>query len=191
MTKDEIRKSFLAKRTALSETEVANFSRAICDHFFSSIDLSFLKIAHIFLPIPQKKEPDTWLIIERIRREFSNIQLSLPKVVNDQLENYRFEGMHQLEQNKWGIWEPKQGVLTPTTKIDLVLVPLLAVDSTGHRVGYGKGFYDRFLKSCRPDCKKIGLSFFDPIDKIDDLDDHDIPLTAVIAPNGFKSFQQN
>ncbi len=188
MTKVEIRKSFLAKRIALSESEVANFSRAMCDHFFSSIDLSFLKIIHVFLPIPQKKEPDTWLIIERIRREFPNIQLSVPKVVNDQLENYRFEGMHQLKQNNWGIWEPQQGVPTEVAKIDLVIVPLLALDSTGHRVGYGKGFYDRLLKTCRPDCKKIGLSFFNTIEKISDVNDHDIALDAVITPGGYQTF---
>jgi 5-formyltetrahydrofolate cyclo-ligase len=66
--------------------------------------------------------------------------------------------------------------------IDLVFIPLLACDLQGNRVGYGKGFYDRFLSKCRYDVKKIGLSFFDPVDKIEDVNVFDIPLDECITP---------
>ena len=64
----------------------------------------------------------------------------------------------------------------------MVLVPLLAFDSKGYRVGYGKGFYDRFLKQCRNDCVKIGLSYFEPIDAINDAGEFDVPLDFCITP---------
>ena len=84
--------------------------------------------------------------------------------------------------------EPKQGIPTPTDKIALVIVPLLAFDKSGARVGYGKGFYDKFLKGCRPDCKKIGLSFFEPIEQISDTNEFDINLTHCITPNKLYQF---
>lgn len=73
-------------------------------------------------------------------------------------------------------------------KIDVVFVPLLAFDKTGHRVGYGKGFYDDFLAKCRPQTIKIGLSFFDAEDHIEDIYQGDIPLDYCITPNKIYKF---
>jgi 5-formyltetrahydrofolate cyclo-ligase len=187
MTKSELRKAFLQKRLALREAECHQLSRQICDHFFFSVDVSFVKVLHIFLPIEKKNEPNTWLIIDRLQREFPNVHLSIPKV-NGDINNFYFEGLHQLENNIWGIPEPKQGIPTPTEKIDLVLIPLLAFDKKGHRVGYGKGYYDRFLASCRTDCKKIGLSFFEPIDLIEDVTEEDIEMNGCVTPSTFFNF---
>ncbi|MDQ3180555.1 MAG: 5-formyltetrahydrofolate cyclo-ligase, partial [Acidobacteriota bacterium] len=72
--------------------------------------------------------------------------------------------------------------LIETEKIDIVLVPLLCFDRKGFRVGYGKGFYDRFLKNCRTDCLKIGLSYFAPIKEISDVQDFDVRLDFSITP---------
>jgi 5-formyltetrahydrofolate cyclo-ligase len=104
------------------------------------------------------------------------------------LENIYFEGLHQLKKNKWGILEPEQGVPTPTEKIDAVIVPLLAFDEKGHRVGYGKGFYDRFLAQCRKNCQRIGISFFSAATLIEDIDENDIQLTSCINPPGYDIF---
>lgn len=65
----------------------------------------------------------------------------------------------------------------------MVLIPLLAFDKNGYRVGYGKGFYDRFLAECRPDVVKVGLSVFEPIDEITDLNEFDIKMDFCITPN--------
>jgi len=189
MTKSEIRKTFLPKRMALSDAEHAQLSRQLTDNFFALVDLSFVKVLHTFLPIEKQKEVNTWLIIDRIRREFPHIRVAIPRVNNQtaSIENFFFEGLHQLENNVWGIPEPKQGIFTPTEKIDAVLVPLLAVDKHGNRVGYGRGFYDKFLKTCPAQCKRIGLSFFPPIDQVDDVADYDIPLDLVVTPEEVKN----
>jgi 5-formyltetrahydrofolate cyclo-ligase len=186
MTKAQLRKIYLQKRLDLTQAECLQLSRQLCEQFFFCIDVSLVKVLHIFLPIEKKNEPNTWLIIDRLRREFPNVRLSIPKT-NGTMENFYFEGLHQLETNAWGIAEPKQGIPTPTEKIDVVLVPLVAFDSTGHRVGYGKGYYDRFLASCRTDCKKIGISFFEPVDLIDDTTDTDIKLNGFLTPSNFFS----
>lgn len=190
MTKQELRKVYLQKRLALSEAEYGQLNFQLYQQFFSNIDLSFIKVVHTFLPIVSKKEVDTWLIIDRIKREFPHIRIAIPKV-NPQtgvFDSYFFEGLHQLATNTWGIQEPKQGIPAETEKVDLVLIPLLTFDSTGNRVGYGKGFYDKFLATCRPDCKKIGLSLFDGEEKINDTNAFDIKLNACITPQSVIQF---
>jgi 5-formyltetrahydrofolate cyclo-ligase len=189
MTKEEARKAFLQKRLALSEGAYQQLNFQLYNQFFAQIDLSFIKCIHFFLPIESKREPDIWPIIDRIRREFPHIRMSIPKVVGDQLENIYFEGLHQLKKNKWGILEPEQGVPTPTNKIEIVFVPLLAFDKVGNRVGYGKGFYDQFLGDCKISCKRIGISLFEPIDEISDIVDNDITLTHCLLPSGFLKFE--
>jgi 5-formyltetrahydrofolate cyclo-ligase len=74
--------------------------------------------------------------------------------------------------------------------LDIVFIPLLAVDSTGHRIGYGKGFYDRFLRKCRPNCIFIGLHLFDEMCNIDDIDRHDIRLDFCITPTQIIRFDE-
>ncbi|MFZ1808938.1 MAG: 5-formyltetrahydrofolate cyclo-ligase [Cyclobacteriaceae bacterium] len=191
MTKKELRKVYLEKRKEITESTYLQFNHAISEQFFSLVDLSFIKVVHSFLPITANKEFDTWLIIDRIRREFPHIRLSIPRInkKTDLLENLYFEGLHQLESNSWGIQQPKQGVPTEHEKIDLVIVPLLSFDQTGHRVGYGKGYYDRFLSSCRKDCQKIGVSFFSPIEKISDTNNNDFRLTSCLTPDRLYSFE--
>lgn len=191
MKKPELRKLFLEKRAALSEAEYGQRNRLIGERFFATVDLSFIKTVHTFLPIRDRREVDTWLIVERIRREFPGVRLSLPKMDADgSMQNIYFEGVHQLVRNTWGIDEPRHGVPTPVSKIDLVLVPLLCADKKGNRIGYGKGYYDRMLSQCRPDCAKIGLSLFEPIDEIADLESSDVPLTMLVTPKAAFTFSQ-
>jgi 5-formyltetrahydrofolate cyclo-ligase len=183
MTKQEIRNHYLRLRQELKASEYNQLSQDLSNIFFSSIDLSIIKTLHIFLPIISKKEPNTWLIIDQLTKEFSNIRIAVPKMKDgNSLINFYFEGRDQINDNKWSIPEPQFGEITPTEKIDLVIVPLLAFDLEGNRVGYGKGFYDRFLKDCRSDCKRVGLSFFGPVEKISDLNQYDTKLDLVITP---------
>jgi 5-formyltetrahydrofolate cyclo-ligase len=189
MTKQELRKIYSGKRKKLAETECAGLNLQLYNLFFSSFDLSFIKVLHTYLPIASNNEPDTWMIVDRIRREFPRVRISVPRAGTDgELENFYFEGLHQLQPNALGIPEPRQGVPTPAGEIDLVVVPLLAVDQHGHRVGYGKGYYDRFLKKCRVDCKKTGLSFFDAVESITDIKPFDIRLNTCITPQRVLDF---
>jgi 5-formyltetrahydrofolate cyclo-ligase len=190
MTKQELRKIYLSKRLSLSDSEYRNLSELIAENFFAQVDLSQVQVLHTFLPIEKNKEPDTWLIIARLRKEFPAINISIPRI-NTQtslLDNFYYEGPDQLEKNTWGIPEPKHGLPTPNEKINAVLVPLLAIDQAGHRVGYGRGFYDKFLSQCPPSVMKIGLSFFPPVEKIKDVHQHDYTLTHAVTPECVYNF---
>jgi 5-formyltetrahydrofolate cyclo-ligase len=181
MNKDELRKIHLDKRLALTESEHRELSIKISDLFFLSFDLSEIKVLHLFLPILSKREPDTWFIINRVRKDFPHIRLVIPKVNGAEMENILFEDNDQLENSKWGMLEPKKGVRVNPQEIDMVLVPLLAFDKYGHRVGFGKGYYDKFLAACKPTCKKIGISFFEEV-IIDDVNPFDQAMDLCITP---------
>ena len=190
MTKQELRKIYLQKRLSLSSQDCANHSRHLCENFFSSIDLSSTKVLHTFLPIEKSNEPDTWLIIDRIRSEYSHIRISIPRINNKTgaLDNVFFEGHEQLAINKWGIPQPHQGRQTGMNEIDMVLVPMLIFDKQGHRVGFGKGYYDKFLALCRADCKRIGISLFEPVERIEDVNELDIPVHYCLTPSTLYHF---
>lgn len=190
MTKQELRKIYFQKRLALAADEYRSLSERLCTVLIENINLSTIHVLHTFIPIEKNKEPDTWLIIDRVNKEFPHIKISIPKI-NDQtalLDNFFYEGADQLEKNTWGILEPKQGKPTPLEKIDVVLVPLLAADEQGHRVGYGRGFYDKFLNQCPASVKKVGLSFFPPVKSISDVNTHDHELTHLVTAEKFYTF---
>ena len=90
--------------------------------------------------------------------------------------------------NGYGIEEPIDGIDMIPTEIDLVIVPLIAFDKMGNRVGYGKGYYDRFLKRCRKDCMKIGFSYFEPVEEIEDVNKLDVKLDIAITPDNIYQF---
>ena len=96
----------------------------------------------------------------------------------------------KLVENKWGILEPSrenQDKIEPK-EIDLVIIPLLIFDKNGNRVGYGKGFYDRFLQQCNPKTLKIGICLEDPIEMIKDVDKFDVKMNFCITPNKIYRF---
>jgi 5-formyltetrahydrofolate cyclo-ligase len=94
-----------------------------------------------------------------------------------------------IKKNKWHIPEPVNGITITPEQIDVVFVPLLAFDEQGHRVGYGKGFYDKFLAMCKPETLKIGLSFFESEKKITDVYQGDIILDYCVTPNDIYTFK--
>ncbi len=88
-----------------------------------------------------------------------------------------------IKENKYGIPEPVSSQFTSSSILDIIFIPLLAYDQSGYRVGYGKGFYDRYLGNCDKDLFKIGLSPFEPIKSISNIDKFDVPLDICISPD--------
>ncbi len=184
MNKTDLRRVYLARRKALSPAERAEKSRRISERFFAGFEVADIKTLHCFLPIEKFAEINTRLILEKIRREFPQIQTLAPRVdfQTNEIESVKFSPETNLTENDWQILEPVGDETVAASEIDLVLVPLICFDERGFRVGYGKGFYDRFLKRCRRDCAKIGLSYFAPVAKIADAKDFDAALDACVTP---------
>ena len=190
MNKPELRKIYLEKRLMISTDEIAAKSRQIADRFFAAVDLRAVLFLHTFIPINKFNEVDTALIYEQIWSGFPAIKTVAPFTDFNriELEHRHFNAASKLIESEWGIREPADGDIVEPSKIDIVLVPLLAFDKMGNRVGYGKGFYDRSLNKCRADCVKIGLSLFPPVEIVEDAGEHDVPLNCCITPQKIYSF---
>lgn len=189
MTKSEIRKHYKAKRSQLSPYELAKISAQVQALVLNSIRFS-AKYVSIFLPIEQQKEISTYGLLEDILLKGGHPILSKANFTDHSLTLYHYEHPSQLEISAYGIPEPKDGRTILASKLDYVIVPLLALNSDGHRVGYGKGFYDRLLKQCKPDCIFIGLSLFDEFVDISDLHQDDIPLHLCFTPSAMYDFRK-
>ena len=192
MLKAALRKEMLQKRLQYTVAEVNPLSRQISDQFFAFFSLQETKTLHVFLPIIRYNEINTWYIIHKLQQDYPGISLVVP-VTNLKeltLSHYLFTSATELAENKWGILEPQYAEPIAESSIDLVLIPLLAVDKQGHRIGYGKGFYDRFLHLCRPDVLKIGLSLEPPLTKITDVHAGDVLLDFAVTPEKVYAFRQ-
>ena len=181
MTKKELRKLYKQKRKETSSSQIKELQENIFQQIFQ-LDFSTVNSIHIFLSIEQQKEINTFPIIEFLRAKNKKIIVSKSNFATNTLQHYILEQNTVLEINNYGIPEPINAKEITPKDIDLVFVPLLISDKQNYRVGYGKGFYDRFLAECRPDVKTIGLNFFPPIEKIEDINQFDIPLQQVIYP---------
>jgi len=190
MNKSELRRRFLEKRGTLGREEISTRSRQVASKFFSTFDLKGVRCVHIFLTIKDRGEVETSLIVERIWRAFPAITVVVPRVNRKEkkMECAVYDPMSRLVPNFWGIFEPLNTRTVPEQMVDVVLVPLLCFDEEGNRVGYGGGYYDKFLAICRPGCRKIGLSMFEPVDRIDDISEHDIRLDHCVTPEKVWTF---
>jgi 5-formyltetrahydrofolate cyclo-ligase len=181
MLKSDLRKIYKQKRNDLTFEEIKCLQENIYAQIYD-LDISEIQTVHLFLTLVKFKEIDTNPIINYFRSQNKKIVVSKSDFKNSSLTHFYLEKDTEIELNKYGIPEPVNAVQVSESNIDLIFVPLLISDEKHYRVGYGKGFYDRFLANCREDCKKIGLNFFKPIFKISDVNEFDIALDEVIYP---------
>jgi 5-formyltetrahydrofolate cyclo-ligase len=190
MKKAELRKFYLTKQKNLSPAERIEKSRAVAEHFFRFFDLTAIEYLHCFIPIEKFNEIETALIFQKIWLDFPNIKTLAPRVnfQTAEIENLKSTPETELIENSWQIGEPGGNELIETEKVDLVLAPLLCCDLEGSRVGYGNGFYDKFLRRSRPNCLKIGLSYFPPTAIISDVNEYDVKLDYCVTPEKIYKF---
>jgi len=190
LNKYTLRKTYLGKQKALRESERRELSLHIHRQFIENFILDDVRYLHLFLSIREKNEIDTALFINDLWDGYVNIKTIVPRVNSeaDVLEHLEFNSESTLKVSDWGIPEPLGDEFVDEKKIDLVLVPMLCFDERGFRVGYGKGFYDKFLSKTREDCLKIGLSFFEPIEEIENVQHFDVKLDYCVTPQKVWSF---
>ncbi len=187
MTKSELRKEYLSKRKELDSQFVKIQSLKISDILTQNFDLEN-KTVHSFIPIAKNNEIDTWLLIDRIM-EKGRIAVPKANFEDNSMTHFYFEKDTELIQNQYDILEPKNAESCKIEDIDIVLLPMLVFDNKGFRVGYGGGFYDRFLAQLPEKTQLIGLSLFEPIDEIKDLDTFDKRMHYCITPIDIYSFE--
>ncbi|MFK8045104.1 MAG: 5-formyltetrahydrofolate cyclo-ligase [Crocinitomicaceae bacterium] len=184
MTKEKLRQKYKAKRQKLSDADVCKLSQQIFENFRASFNFEGKSIS-IFVPIERFKEVNTWEFLNNYSANYF-----LPVVNPNGLQHVKFESIEQLQETDWGILEPNYGETATAKLFDLVIVPLLAYDADGNRVGYGKGFYDSFLKNCASHCQFIGLSYFEPEQNSIATIPSDIRLHYCITPKKVHQFKK-
>lgn len=185
MLKKDLRLLYREKRTRITAENIRQQSEVIASRLCGWLTFQpGIRCIHSFLPSEDKKEVDTFVAIRKIHREFPLIKITVPKIGKGDrvLSHHIFEASAGFANNRWGIPEPVDSAEVPVAEIDAVIVPLLIFDKSGHRVGYGGGFYDTFLAACRTNTLKVGLCLFNPVETISDTGPHDIRLDLCITP---------
>ena len=185
-TKAVLRTEYQKRRDSLTEEQIADCSIQI-SNLSLTLNIWEYSIYHLFMTNEKNKEIDTSYLLSVIQGK--DKQPVIPKIVDDnRLEHFLLNDQTLLKNNRWGIPEPLCGITINPKQIEVVFVPLLVFDQHGHRVGYGKGYYDRFLDQCSESTLKVGLTFFDPVTKIEDIETHDISLDFVLTPERIYAF---
>jgi 5-formyltetrahydrofolate cyclo-ligase len=189
MLKEEARRLYREKRSALTESERLKLNDLMLLQF-QTVKIPFIESLLSYWPIEVNNEPNTHLFTEFMK--FRNPELKVCYPVAD------FESLviHAIaididtpfEKKRLSIREPDSNNIVPPAELDMIFVPLLTFDKKGYRIGYGQGFYDKYLADCRNDCIKTGFCYFEPVESIDDRRDFDIPLDLCITPHNVYVF---
>lgn len=187
MLKKALRTKYKALRTELSEIDIEEKSLAIANEILK-LPIWNKTYFHVFLPIEEQKEVNTEFILHLLSGKDKEIVISKSDFATREMTHFLLTDNTRIQKNEYNIPEPVDGLEVPASKIDVVFVPLLAFDKKGNRVGYGKGFYDKFLSHCKPETIIIGLSFFEPEELISDVLESDVLLNYCICPNRVYEF---
>lgn len=185
--KKELRIKYKEFRQNLTSLEIEEKSLAIANNLLK-LDVWNKTYYHLFLTIEEQKEIDTECILHVLHGKDKEIVVAKSDFSTLEMTHYLLTDNTKFMKNVYNIPEPINGLEVPVSKIEVVFVPLLAFDVKGNRVGYGKGFYDKFLSKCKPETIKIGVSFFESEKKIDSVYEKDIPLNYCVTPNKIYSF---
>ena len=185
--KNQLRLKYKRLREELSPDQIEDLSLQIANQVLQLPiwDYSFY---HIFLSISEKREINTEALLHILQGKDKNVVLSKSDFETHHLTNYLLTDSTILKNNSWGIPEPQGGIEIPPQQIEVVFIPLLAFDESGHRIGYGKGFYDRFLSACTGRTIKVGLSFFEAEKEIPGILSSDVPMDYCVTPEKIYTF---
>jgi 5-formyltetrahydrofolate cyclo-ligase len=179
--KKELRLQYKSLRAALSHEDIEEKSLAIANNLIQ-LSIWDKTYYHVFLPIEEQKEVDTEYVLHLLSGKDKEIVVSKSDFETREMSHFLLTDNTKIKKNEYNIPEPVNGLPVASEMIDVVFVPLLAFDSFGNRIGYGKGFYDKFLSQCKPETLKIGLSFFEAENEIEDVFESDVKLDYCVTP---------
>ena len=176
--KNQLKQSVLEKRNSLPKEEILDISNKIKNNLFN-LD-SYKKSKTIMFFVSFNSEVHTH---EMIKAVFKDKTVVIPKVEHHEIEPSVIIDFDNLMAGQFGILEPIEAMKIAYKNIDLVLVPGIVFDKEGHRIGYGFGYYDKFLRKV-PKALKIGLCFdFQLVDKVP-REEHDVPVDLIVTEKG-------
>jgi 5-formyltetrahydrofolate cyclo-ligase len=188
MNKNEFRKQYKELRKKISEESLEDLSIEIANNLLKLPVWEFDNY-HIFLPIPNKTEVNTEYILHILQGKDKSIIVPKAHIETGEMSHILLQDNTVLKPSNYNVPEPVSGIEIKPSQIDVVFIPLLAYDKNGNRLGYGKGFYDRFLAKCKPETIFIGLSLFKPEEAIPH-EETDVPLHFCVSPKNVFRFKK-
>lgn len=179
MPKRSIRAKLLAERKALPVDQRDLLSLQIQEKFVRSELFDGAHCLSLYSAIHNEVRTD---LVARSALEAGK-RLTYPRVAGKGLEFLEITGHAELAPGAFGVLEPVGNTqVVPCAELDLIVVPGVVFDLAGHRLGYGRGYYDRALAACRPDCQKVGFAFaFQLIEALPIVETHDRTLSVLMT----------
>ena len=189
ISKATLRNTYKQRRKAITDKDRLKLDDLILIQFQKLI-LHDVHAVLSYWPIKSHYEINTLPITDYLSFKIPGLRVCFPKTdfAQTKLQAIEVEKETSFEMNHAGIGEPTTGELIYPEELDMVFVPMLAYDKKGFRVGYGKGFYDRYLQMCRRNVIKVGFSYFEPEEAIPEVNEFDIPLNLAITPQSIYEF---
>lgn len=181
-TKAQLRAEYKQKRIALDVQSRVLFNAKLLNHFEKWCAGRSFNCVMSYLPIERWAEIEMSPFEQFLKQKNPNLILCFPKIKGDQLLAVIPKDNNFHSDNSFGIKEPQHFEVISPKNIDLVFMPLLIMDEMGNRLGYGKGYYDRFLANQATQAFALGFSYFDPVASISDYYEGDKKLNACITP---------
>ncbi len=179
--KNELRSRLLEKRRDLSERLLSHISRRIYVRLIEFDVFASARNIHVYLPIIENREVDTWDIINTADKMGKEIVVPVMKSGSINLRHCRLKpGKTKLKHNELGIPEPREQEEYSDPEVDLIIVPMVGGDHYCNRLGYGRGYYDRFLKT-QSNATTIGIMPDECLVPNIPTEEHDIPLNCIVT----------
>ena len=180
--KAKVRKGVLFNRRLLDSEVFESRNAALTNRLFDFLQQQSVTSVHVFLPIAKNNEPNTWPVIEQLVEAGVTVVVSATDFERQIMTHYTYNESLIFENDRFGIPTPVNGEQADTSTIDAVIIPLLAADKKGNRIGYGKGYYDRLLTEMQSNLLKVGVNLGPTFDHFTFAEPHDISLDYLITP---------
>lgn len=177
--KEEIRGNLRSSRKGIPQSIFLQYSKTIIDHFYDQEEYQNANTIHCYVSMNERREVNTQPLIREMLSNNKGVVVPVTQFEDQSLQHIKLNAFSDLETNKWGVLEPRRGEEYQTSDIDLVIVPMVGGDEHAHRIGYGGGFYDRFLQNIR--VRTIGFCFEQNIVSSLPTEPFDVPLDKIIT----------
>ena len=181
LDKKALRKEIGLKKRAMTAAQIEDYSRELAGRLYETDFYKEAKSLYCYLPYNQ--EVRTWPILAQAKADGKRV--AVPKVYGDKMKFLWLDDFTQVAEGAYTIPEPIFDEPVADDETALIIMPGLAFDPAGHRVGYGGGFYDRYLEA-HPHHRLVALCYPFQLFEHLDVEDHDVPVDLVICADDLK-----
>lgn len=177
--KEKIRRELLNRRSRIPEEEYLERSERIVSRLLRLPEVINARTVHCYISMNNRREVNTHGLIKELIHSGHNVAVPITHTESGTLTHTRLNDFEDMQPNAWGVMEPQTGEKVAVEDLGLVIVPMVGGDLNRNRIGYGKGFYDRFLQHVS--CPSVGLLFETCLMDEIPTEPFDVPLDKLVT----------